>query len=137
MQPWYLCTFAVAEQLYRALQVWEAQAQGITVTSLSLAFFQQFDSSVATGTIAAGSEQYTSITAAIKTFADGFITVGAKYTPSDGALAEQFLRSNGQAASAVDLTWSYASILTALDARAGIAAESWGAGNLTLTGCSA
>nr|OQO19733.1 hypothetical protein B0A51_12311 [Rachicladosporium sp. CCFEE 5018] len=49
------------------------------------------------------------------------------YTPQDGALAEQYLRSNGTPASAVDLTWSYAALLTAYAARANNMPASWGA----------
>jgi glucoamylase len=63
--------------------------------------------------------------------------IAAKYTPSDGSLSEQYIRSSGVPTSAADLTWSYASVLTAFDARDGLAAESWGVGNVTLpTTCS-
>lgn len=51
----------------------------------------------------------------------------AKYTPSNGALAEQYSRSTGNPLSAVDLTWSYASFLTCANRRAGIVPPSWGA----------
>lgn len=58
--------------------------------------------------------------------------VAAKYTPSNGALAEQYTRAQGTPISAADLTWSYAAVLTAFDARDGLAAESWGVANLTV-----
>ena len=111
-QPWYLCTLAVAEQLYDALIVWN-QVGSLNVTSTSLAFFQQFDSSVTAGTYASSSTTFTTLTSAIKTFADGFVAVVAKYTPSSGALSEQYDKSSGSQLSASDLTWSYASALTA------------------------
>ncbi|KAG8752553.1 hypothetical protein FRC14_006949, partial [Serendipita sp. 396] len=123
--PWYLTTFSVAEQLYRAIQVWDTLGKGINVTSTSLAFFQQFNSSATVTTIPAGSASYTSLKASIKTFADGFALVAAQYTPSTGALAEQYLRSTGAPTSASDLTWSYAAALTMFDARANVASESW------------
>ncbi|KAA1469668.1 glucoamylase [Dentipellis sp. KUC8613] len=129
--PWYLATFAVAEQLYDALLTWDAVG-ALNVTSTSLAFFQQLDASAAVGTYAKGSAEYTALTAAAKTFADGFVAVNAKYTPSGGGLAEQFSRSNGQPVSAVDLTWSYASALTAFGARAGTTTASWGAKGLVV-----
>lgn len=56
----------------------------------------------------------------------------AKYTPSDGGLAEQFDKSTGAPLSAVDLTWSYASALTAFAARNGTIPASWGASGLTV-----
>jgi glucoamylase len=77
--PWYLATAAVAEQLYDALIVWKAQGS-LSVTSVSLAFFQQFLPSVTAGTYASSTSTYTTLTAAVKTFADGFIAVHAKYT---------------------------------------------------------
>ncbi|GBE83088.1 Glucoamylase [Sparassis crispa] len=127
--PWYLCTFAVAEQLYDALTVWASQGS-LEVTSTSLAFFQQFDSGVATGNYSSSSSTYTTLTSAIRTFADGFIEINAQYTPSGGALSEQYNKNNGTALSAIDLTWSYASALSAFAAEAGTTYGSWGAAGL-------
>ncbi|KAI0826811.1 glucoamylase [Trametes gibbosa] len=129
--PWYLTTIAVAEQLYDALIVWDTFGS-LNVTATSLPFFQQFSSSVTAGTYASSSGTYATLTSAIKTFADGFLAVNAKYTPSDGGLAEQYSRSNGQPVSAVDLTWSYAAALTAFHARSGKTYNGWGAAGLTL-----
>lgn len=126
-----MTTIAVAEQLYDALIVWKAQGS-LEVTSTSLAFFRQFSSSVAVGTYASSTSTFTTLTDAVKAWADGFIAVHAKYTPSNGGLAEQYGRSSGAPLSAVDLTWSYAAALTAFAAREGKAAPSWGAANLTV-----
>lgn len=77
------------------------------------------------------------MTTAIKNYADSFVAVVAKYTPSGGGLSEQYSRSNGSPLSAVDLTWSYAALLTAYDARNGVVPASWGAKGLTVpTTCS-
>lgn len=129
LQPWYLTTLAVAEQLYDALSTWTALGS-LNVTSTSLAFFQQFDSSVTAGTYASSSTTYTTLTAAIKDFADGFVSIVADYTPSSGELSEQYSKADGSQLSAVDLTWSYASAVTAFAARSG-ATETWGAAGLT------
>ncbi|KAH9933192.1 glucoamylase [Epithele typhae] len=129
--PWYLAVSAVAEQLYDALIVWEQQGS-LNVTATSLAFFKQFDSSVAAGTYPSSSATFTTLTSAIKTFADGFLVVNAKHTPSNGALSEQFDRSSGSPLSAADLTWSYAAALTSFAAREGKTFASWGAKGLTL-----
>lgn len=63
--------------------------------------------------------------------------MNAKYTPSNGGLAEQFSKNNGAPLSAVDLTWSYASALTAFQARSGLVSASWGAkGLVAVSSCS-
>ncbi|KAJ7432802.1 glycoside hydrolase family 15 protein [Mycena galericulata] len=135
--PWYLTTAAVAEQLYDALIAWKAQGS-LEVTETSLAFFQQFSSSVAVGTYASSTSTYTTLTSAVKTFADGFLAIHAEYTPSGGGLAEQFDRNTGTPLSAADLTWSYAAALTVFSARAGTVPLSWGAKGLTVpTTCEA
>ena len=102
------------------------------MTSTSLAFFQQFSSSVAVGTYDSSSTTYATLTAAIQTFADGFIAIIDEYTPSGGALSEQYDKSTGAQTSASDLTWSYASMLTAFAARNGTTFASWGAAGLTV-----
>lgn len=82
--------------------------------------------SVAIGTYDSSSSTYTTLTTAIKTYADGYLGIVQTYTPSNGSLAEQFLRSNGAPFSAIDLTWSYASFLTAVARRSGQMPASWG-----------
>ncbi|KAF8073537.1 glycoside hydrolase family 15 protein [Lyophyllum atratum] len=129
--PWYLATAAVAEQLYDALIVWKAQGS-LTVTSVSLAFFRQFAPTVTAGTYASTTSTYTTLVNAIKVHADDFLAVNAKYTPTDGSLAEQFNRDTGAPLSAVHLTWSYASALTAFAARKGTSSPSWGAKGLKI-----
>jgi glucoamylase len=130
--PWYLTTLAVAEQLYDALNVWNAQGS-LEITPTSLHFFQIFSPTVTTGTYTADSSTYTALTSAIRAWADGFIAVAAKYTPSDGSLAEQYSRFNGSPMSALDLTWSYASALTTFGARSGgWGNSSWGAGEFVV-----
>jgi glucoamylase len=126
-----LTTAAVAEQLYDALIVWTRQGS-LTVTNTSLAFFQQFLSSVTTGTYASSTPTFITLTSAVRTFADGFLAINAKHTPANGGLAEQFDRNNGSPLSAVDLTWSYASALTAFAAREGVVPASWGAQGLVV-----
>lgn len=123
--PWYLATLAAAEQLYSAIYQWDGQGS-ITVSTVSLPFFRDLVPSIATGTYAKGSSTYTSIVSAVKSYADGYIAVVQKYTPSNGGLAEQFDRNTGAPLSAVDLTWSYAAFLSATERRAGIVSPTWG-----------
>ncbi|TFK45167.1 glucoamylase [Crucibulum laeve] len=129
--PWYLTTLAVSEQLYNALTVWKAQGT-IKVTAVSLPFFQRISPSASVGEYASGTATFTTLTTAVKTYADSFVSIVAKYTPSNGGLSEQYTKTTGAPTSATDLTWSYASVLTALDAREGVIPASWGAAGLTL-----
>jgi glucoamylase len=128
-QPWYLTTSAVAEQLYDALIIWKAESC-LTVTDISLAFFQQFSPSVAVGTYHSSSTMYVALVNAIRDYADGFLAINAKYTPADGSMAEQYGREDGAPLSAKHLTWSYASALSAFAARSGTSPASWGAKGL-------
>ena len=115
--------------------MWNTQ-HSLDVTPTSLAFFRQFLADVDPGTYASSTSTFKTLTSAIKSFADGFIEVNAKYTPADGSLAEQFDRDDGTPMSATDLTWSYAAALTTFAARGGFTPRSWGAKGLDVhNGC--
>ncbi|KAF7860293.1 hypothetical protein EAF04_008421 [Stromatinia cepivora] len=131
--PWYMCTYAAAEQLYDALWTYNS-TKNITVTDISQPFFADLVPGIEKGTFASGSTQFTNIVKAMQDYADGFVAVAEKYTPQDGALAEQFSRENGTAVSAGDLTWSYASFLTMQRAREGKPGPSWGAASAIAKG---
>ena len=103
--PWYINTAAAAELLYDALYQWQQQGS-LTITPISLTFFRDFSSSVTAGTYTASSPTFSTLTTAIRAYADGYMSIIESYTPSGGALAEQYSRSNGAPLSAVDLTWS-------------------------------
>ena len=123
--PWYLGTMAAAEQLYDALYQWN-KIGSLEVSTTSLAFFKDFLPSVTTGTYSIDSPTYTTLTSAIKTYADSYMSLVQQYTPADGSLAEQFNRNDGTPLSAADLTWSYAAFLTTVAARDGVVPASWG-----------
>ena len=131
IQPWYITTAAVAEQLYDSIIVWRQQGY-ITVTSISLAFFDQLLPSIQVGNYSSSTNTFNELIAAIESYADGFLAVNQKYTPSNGGLSEQYDRNNGAPQSAYDLTWSYASTLTAFAARRGTVPASWGASDLVV-----
>lgn len=128
----YLCTLAAAEQLYDALYQW-GQIGAITVTPTSLPFFRDLYAEIQAGTYQSSSLTYKRITKAIRNYADGYVSVVKKYTPDDGALAEQFNRDTGIPLSAVDLTWSYKSFLSATDRRAGKVPPSWNEGGSSIS----
>lgn len=123
--PWYLNTLAAAEQLYDAIQVWESQGY-LEITSISLSFFRDFDSSVSTGTFDSSTTTYQNLVSAVMDYADGYMGVVQTYTPSNGDMAEQYDKNTGAPLGARDLTWSYAAFLTAAAARAKVQSETYG-----------
>ncbi|KAG5943996.1 hypothetical protein E4U53_006970 [Claviceps sorghi] len=123
--PWYLTTLAAAEQLHAALHQWR-RLGSVSVDGLSLGFFRDLVPAVVPGTYAAGSATYQALTAAVSAYADGFVALVRRYTPPDGALAEQFDRRSGAPLSASDLTWSYAAFLSMTSRRAGLVGPPWG-----------
>lgn len=143
--PWFLCTLAAAEQLYDALYQWNQQGC-LTVSDVSLPFFKSIYSSAATGTFPSSSAAYSNILSAVKTYADGFmsivvwhsfpsalsqsvinsLTVQQTYTHPNGSMGEQFSKSDGSQISARDLTWSYAALLTANNRRNAVMPAAWG-----------
>ena len=102
--PWYLATSAAAEQMYDAVFQWN-NVGSITITSTSLAFFQDVYPSAAVGTYSSSSSTFTSIVNAVMAYGDSYMSVVEQYTPQGGHLSEQFSKSNGDPLSAPDLTW--------------------------------
>lgn len=72
--PWYLNTFAAAEQLYDAIYQWNTVGS-ITITSTSLAFFKDVNSSAAVGTYASSTTTFASIISAVMTYADSYMSI--------------------------------------------------------------
>lgn len=72
--PWYLCTFAAAELLYDALYQWD-RAGELTITDVSLSFFQDIYSNAAVGTYQSSSTTYSDIVDAVRTYADGYMSI--------------------------------------------------------------
>ncbi|OOQ87442.1 Glucoamylase [Penicillium brasilianum] len=123
--PWYLCTMAAAELLYDALYQWN-RIGSLTINSVSLAFFQDVYSSAATGTYSSSSATYSTIVSAVKTYADGYMSIVEKYAMTNGSMSEQFSKSDGSQLSARDLTWSYAALLSANNRRNSVVPAAWG-----------
>lgn len=122
--PWYLANFASAEQLYDALYQWN-KTGSVIVDGVNQAFFKDLVPDISTGTYTSDSPTFAAIATAVKSYADGFLSIAQKYTPANGALSEQYSKDNGTQLSAVDLTWSYAAFLTANARRNGKFPASW------------
>lgn len=126
-----MTTLAAAEQLYDAIYVWKRQGY-LEITKVSLDFFNQFGTQYKVGKYKAGSSTYKKIISTVSTYADGFFEMVAENTPADGRLHEQYSGWNGTAVSARDLTWSYASFITAKAAREGKVPDSWAAKSISV-----
>ncbi|KAL2840171.1 Six-hairpin glycosidase-like protein [Aspergillus pseudoustus] len=123
--PWFLCTLAAAEQLYDALYQWD-RIGSITVTKVSLPFFQALHPSTVPGIYSSSSETYHQLVDAVQTYADGFVRIVQNYAWHNGSLSEQLSRYNGSHLSANDLAWSYATLLGASRRRNLTAPPPWG-----------
>jgi glucoamylase len=115
--PWFLCTAAIGEYLYRVglhLQL----AGRVTVTRINLDFYTKFlGVAVAPGVYDANSSVYASIMNALGNKGDDFMRRVQYHAPT-GMLPEEFNRETGVPQGARDLTWSYAAMLTANSSRA-------------------
>ncbi|EGG06978.1 family 15 glycoside hydrolase [Melampsora larici-populina 98AG31] len=121
--PWFLCTNTVAETLYLTAHHFK-KTGSITITPISLTFFQRFisDLEIPENTplvISRGSEMFTKLVKGIKQWADTFLEDVRGYGSLGSKMSEQIHRETGMMRGARELTWSYASFLTAIDARDG------------------
>jgi len=124
--PWFLCTAALAELLYRAAA--ELQSRGtLSVSSASAPFWAYFAAGAgltAGRTYTAWEPPFAEAVAALQGWADAFVRRVQFHSSSDaGHLAEEFNRDDGAEQGAPDLTWSYAGLLTAAFARARLAGD--------------
>lgn len=115
-QPWFLATNALGELIYKAISQW-SKAGSVTIDSTSKSFFDFFNVKYAEGSYSAGSDEYKSILTVMLHAADSFIERTQYHTNSDYRLDEQYNSNTGAMMSAGDLVWSYASLVTANDAR--------------------
>ena len=93
--PWFICTFTVAETLFTALNEFSARGT-IDVSQTSQPFFGQFLATAAAGqSYAQGSAAYDSIVAGMRGYADSFLARTQQYALPNGSLSEQFSRYDG------------------------------------------
>lgn len=124
--PWYLITLGGAEFLYDAVAQWRARHE-LTVDELSLPFFKDIYPAVTVRVYKSGNynSPFEQIMRATLAYAESFVAVAQKYTPSNGQLDEQYNRDTGVPLSADDLTWSYAAFLSMAERRAGQYPPTW------------
>ena len=117
--PWYLTTSSFAEVLYRAAAEFNASGS-VAVTDTSKPFWDYFAAGVSpqVGTYSSGSTEYEGLLVALEGWGDAFLRTVKYYTLEGGHQPEEYNRDTGAGNGAADLTWSYASLLTAAFARA-------------------
>jgi glucoamylase len=118
--PWFLATAAIAELFYLATADFQSGGT-IAVTDTSLPFWQYFAPGaglIANQTYSSESSEFNAAILAIEGWGDAFMRRIKYHTPDSQRLAEEYNRDNGISTGAMDLTWSYASVLTAAFARA-------------------
>jgi glucoamylase len=120
--PWYLTTAAMARYMYSTSQTFSG-AGSIAVTNISVPFFNYFaaEAGLQVGqTYSSSSQEFNQTISSLNGWGDAFIRTIKFYTPTGGHLSEEFNRKTGVPQGAADLTWSYAGLLTAAFARAGV-----------------
>ena len=120
--PWFLATATMAELFYRAATDFKS-SNNLTTTDTSLPFWTYFAPAAglsAGATYAGDDDRFFSAVSALEGWADAFMRRIKYHTPADKTLTEQYNRNNGVSTGASNLTWSYASVLTAAFARAAL-----------------
>ncbi|PWN49852.1 hypothetical protein IE53DRAFT_300218, partial [Violaceomyces palustris] len=114
--PWFLTTHTMAEVLHLAAERF-ALVGFIKVSVKSRHFYSRFVDDCDVGSLHVGERRFEEILKGIRRMADGFLKVSREYADTNGKMSEQFNRFHGKMRGARELTWSYASFLTASDAR--------------------
>ncbi|ORZ38792.1 Six-hairpin glycosidase-like protein [Catenaria anguillulae PL171] len=118
--PWFLTTIGAAELHYRIVTR-AARRGSIAISQLALPFYQDVlagsEFKPQAGTFAKGSQEFNAITRGLVRMGDLYLERVRVHLGPDRRMAEQLHRDTGFQLSASDLTWNYASFLTASYAR--------------------
>jgi glucoamylase len=120
--PWFLTTLAFAESYYKAATAYETSGS-IPVTRGFVSWFTDIAGSSSSITLNVGETihssdfRFSGILSTIRLGGDRFLARCQLHADPSGALSEEFNRNNGFMQGAANLTWSYASFLTAIWAR--------------------
>ena len=121
--PWVLLTAAFAQLDYMAGSEFLRQGT-IPVEAEDLSFFRDLlpdeaeKSALRAGlTLNKGDALFGKVVEGLKASGDSFLAEVRAHASPDGSLSEQIDKNSGAPKSAADLTWNYASILSALEAR--------------------
>ncbi len=123
--PWILTTNAIAQYYYALARAYQDEGK-IVITALNLPFFKQINLHVVEkeGVISYDEKRdlFNMVILTLISEGDRFLKIVKRYSVcySDKSclhFAEQIDRNSGEQVSAKDLTWGYASVLTAMQAR--------------------
>jgi glucoamylase len=116
--PWYLATAAYAELYYRCAEEWKEDG-AIKVTALNSEFLATLTTTaLKTGeTISSNDPRFQTLISSVRALGDSYLRRVEANEAADGHLTEEFSRDDGTPTGAQDLSWSYASILTAAQHR--------------------
>ena len=120
--PWLLASNAFAELYYLVTQDWKRKSQ-IECTEINLNFLKSLLSDANVQKLKPGmiiskeDSLFQEMTASLIRKADGYLKLSYEFQNPDGSLPEQIDKVSGQAVWRGNLTWSCASVITALSAR--------------------
>ncbi|KAK4047879.1 hypothetical protein OIO90_006040 [Microbotryomycetes sp. JL221] len=126
--PWYLCTLAASEILYRSSRALSRSRSPFVIEPHSHEWYGRFVdlSSLPVKRkgenrieLAPQSKPLRQIIRGQRRMADQFVGVVQEYVRLNGSMSEQFHRTTGEGRGARDLTWSYAAFITTAQARRG------------------
>ena len=119
-QPWFLTTLAIAELYYQTVLDYNHQ-EAINITNLNIPFFKfiEVDEQYLTeGSILSSSDEgFKKIIDSIMVAGDNIVRRVRFHVAAGHRMDEQYNRYTGYQGSAENLTWSYASFITAIHAR--------------------
>jgi len=122
--PWYLTTATMAQYFYSVASEYQ-NVGSLTVNNVTAPFFAYYapNAGLKSKTYKSNTKEFASVISSLKGWGDAYIRRIKYHTPAEGNLAEEFNRNDGHAQGAYDLTWSYASLLTAAFARAELSGD--------------
>jgi len=114
--PWILITNGFAEFYYRLASRYEQRGM-LTISSLNQAFFKDLGFDFSPGVFRKDQPLFQKVVERLRSEGNQYLIRVKYHVDSDGQMSEQMNRWSGYLQGARDLTWSYASFLTALEAR--------------------
>lgn len=114
---WFICTQAISEILYINAQHYATTLHSIKITPSTLSFWSKVNSQAKVGTFQRGQAQFESFMKNLWKMADGYLAVCEEYVGKNDQMSEQIDRNGKGMRGARELSWSYASFLSAYAAR--------------------
>ncbi|MCO5555750.1 hypothetical protein L7F22_009295 [Adiantum nelumboides] len=127
--PWFLCTHAISEILSITAQHFAAlPSLPIVVTKETQDFWTkvgnaaagcQIETNIYDGTFKRGDPIYEQLMAGLWSMSDAYLAICDEYVGEADMMSEQIERTHGKMRGARELSWSYASFMSAIAARQG------------------